>query len=199
MAKVILAMDFVIILNNYKNCSPYFNVHIPLEYTFSDLIQIIKIYTGYGNKYDWNFIYKKSHWADIGMVDENDLEQRIINKKFDETRMVEYFENQAEIICVYGPMKFLIVAAKGEKKQTKTYPEMYNAQGFFPKEDKFKLGKPKFSYNDYPNRDFFGKDNLKDFDIKLKDDFKNKYKISDKLSECFDWKNVHKLKINEKK
>jgi hypothetical protein len=39
----------------------------------------------------------------------------------------------------------------------------------------------------------FEKEELKEIDEKLKDYFKNKYKISDELSEFFTWGNGYKL------
>jgi hypothetical protein len=51
MAKFIVSKDFHIELDNYKHGSPYVCIKTPIDFSYLDLIQIIKIYTNYKNIY----------------------------------------------------------------------------------------------------------------------------------------------------
>jgi len=210
MAKSILSMCFSMELRNFKKGYPIFRVDVPVEYTFADLIQIIKIITGYGDKYDWDFVYYENthHTVDyekyIGDKKAVSIKSYFDNRNYDEIRWSERdrssFFNGGVTECIYGDMR-IDISTRSDRKQTKVYPEMYNAEGIFPSEKEFEKGitnkvrKKLGTLREMlaKTERLFEKEELKEIDEKLKDYFKNKYKISDELSEFFTWGNGYKL------
>jgi hypothetical protein len=179
-------------LFNYKNKYPYVKITIPTDYSFFDLIQIIKIYTNITNDnfvYDFYFSYYELH-----------LSSKYNQNEFDKIKIHEYLSVSPNTICSFGPMK-LEISHRYHGKWTKTYPVANEAVGKFPDKEEMKktfFGKFKnitseelseyikhnsldiaININSNPKNIKLTKDDLNDFNNKLKEYFKNKYKISD--------------------
>jgi hypothetical protein len=178
-------MNFV--LKNFKQGKPVFRVYIPLEYRFSDLFEIIKIYTGYySDNYDFLY-YENSNGWEKNIKKLASLKTYFSNRSYDEIRLSEYFESKGATEYFNGSIRIFIYS-RNIRNQTKVYPEVYNANGIFPTEEEFKKGRTNKDMDKLTE-----KDELKGFDEKMKEYFKKKYKISDELSEFYTWSNACKL------
>ena len=150
---------------------PTLHVYVPEEYTVFDVIQIIKLLTGYSNKYKWKVFFTLGNYQPHN--------QRIIDlkgKKVDEIRLSDFYTVNNTLYIHYGPIKININNMCGNRSrlQTKKYPLMYNRVGRFPTEDEYKKHTP------IENLDrLYKKEELTDLDEILKVYFKDRYKNPD--------------------
>jgi hypothetical protein len=167
MGKYVVAKGISITLENYKHGTPHIYIYTPVEYTFYDFLEIVKMYTGYSDKYDWNIFLP--YYDDINIL--------IHYKKdsLDEIKLIEYFEGLPDTKWLYGKI-LLDVGWRYIKKYTKAYPSVLFAQGKFPTEEEFIKNK---KIKDIDR--LYGKDDWKDFDERLKEHFRKRYKISNEL------------------
>jgi hypothetical protein len=168
MKKFIVAKNCTIKLNNYLHGCPYVGVTIPMALSFFDLIYIIKLYTNYDDTYNFDFHFVNSQTNLLSRYKKDDL---------DNIKIREGSPSGGYITGIYGKMEFDI-GFRGFSKYAKVYPVAYQAQGIFPTINEFIKNMP------VPNMDkFYTKDDLQDFNEKLKIYFKSKYKISDEKEE----------------
>lgn len=179
MAKAVAVSHFHISLENYKHGRPYIVVLIPFGYTFFDLLQIIKIYTGYSDKYSWEVLLP--YYNNINLL------AYFKKENFNEIKLFEYYQTYPNTIWNYGSIR-MDIGRRTIKNSSKSYPFVDNGVGKFPTEDEF-MKKIKIKNIDQS----YKKDENREFDEKLKEYFKGKYKISDEIDEYFSWRNVNKL------
>jgi hypothetical protein len=149
------------------NIEPYVHLTIPLDLSFLDLINIIKMYTNYGDAYEWDFYFD---YYNMNLLSKHKKEE------FDDIKIRQYMATSAYNKCVYGPFEF-ILHKRNFKKYTKVYPIADEADGIFPTEEEF--------IKKIPTKDKkYTKDDLTEFNEKLKEIFRKKYKISDEID---DW------------
>lgn len=168
MAKTVIAKTITFALTG-KNSNVFFQIDAPMCYTLYDMVQIIKMYAQYSNKYAWKFVNEYNDAKTLNNVADEVLDA----VKFD-----EYRDITPAILCFYDNLEIKI-SVRGHLKYTKVYPTIYQAVGFFPPEEE--LSKDMESSNDKPPT----KEELKDFDEKLKSYFKSKYKITDEIVSSF--------------
>ena len=171
MAKFIIAKTLTIKVNNYNFGSPNIQMDIPMSYSLHDLIQIVKMATGYTDNYDWTFGNPYEENKNLSLKINRD---KIENTSFDEYRHITPY-----IICTYGTIE-LHLGVRGFFKYRKVYPTMYMLCGRFPTEGEF-INDMKISEEEMNLMK--NKDELKDLGESLKGYFKNKYKISDEIVE----------------
>lgn len=147
-----------------KHSDVYFQIDAPMCYTLYDIVQIIKMYSDYTDKYEWKF---------INSYDESKILNAVSDEKLDSIKFDEYRNVTPSINCIYGDLE-ISIEARGYLKYTKVYPTIYQATGNFPSEDNL-------MNDDEIIKVKRTKDELKDFDEKLKTYFKNKYKITDEI------------------
>jgi hypothetical protein len=224
MAKYVRATFVNIFLRNYRHGTPNFRLDIPYDYTVSDLIEIVKICTGYSNKYGWEIFVFNNY------LDKFDMEtlQPIHDKKAKKIPFKTYFENKtidevtlAEIREArsklnnslgtplelnYGPIIIHTYQdiRRSRKGITKVYPDVYNRTGVFPTEEEF-IKNVRIEGNGTKNGiheresvvDIIGKEfkksELKEYDEKLKECFKGKYKKSDEPDKDSGYEDMFKL------
>jgi hypothetical protein len=191
MSKFVRAKNFCFQVVNYKNEYPYVVITIPMAYTFLDLLDIIKMYTGYTEEHNFDF---------YSTYDEIYLSSKYEQNEYDNVKIHEFIEVSPSAICSFGPLKIEIgKQSKSHRKWTKVYPEAFEAIGNFPQEKEFKKLKNvsskelnKYltenylkivSINSSPRTKKFAKEDLKEFNEKLKEHFKKKYTISDEIYE----------------
>lgn len=146
------------------------DMDLPMSYTLYDMMQIIKMYANYTDKYEWKF---------INPYDENKALSSIMdNEKLDKIKFDEYRDVTPAINCFYGNLN-ISIGARGHLKYKKVFPTIYQAVGNFPSEENLindaQIEKDKK----------WTKEGLKDFDDKLKTYFKSKYNITDEVVASF--------------
>lgn len=169
MAKFLIAKTLTINVENYSHGRPYIDLDLTLDYSLLDLIEIIKMYTGYANLYDWKFI--NPYEEDENLSFKND------GNKFDDIQFGKYRSVTPAIECFYGSVKMRL-GVRGHRKYSKVYPTVIQAAGRFPTEEEL-VGNIGIADNDEKR----SAEDLKAFEEKLKVYFKNKYKISDEIAE----------------
>jgi len=170
MTKWVPATDYQIQLNSL-NKSCYIagaTITAPLFYSFLDLLDMIKILTNYGDKFDWDFLY----WTKKEKIN---LLSKYIQKEFDNVKFGNIWTGIAGgggIECIYGYMQFDIGVGRNVK-QYKAYPIMYTGTKF-PSEEEYNqvIAYKPIKYNDVE---------LKIINEKLKEHFNKKYKISNEI------------------
>ncbi|MDR0604411.1 MAG: hypothetical protein LBG80_08940 [Bacteroidales bacterium] len=168
MAKFIVAKDFHIELDNCKYGSPYIRIKMPIDFSYLDLIQIIKIYTNYKDTYEWDFFFP---YYQMNLLSKHKKEE------LGNIKIRQYFEVPPNMDCIYGPIKINIgKMAKSFNKYHKVYPVAFEAAGIFPSEEEFRNKK---LLKDITKK--YTEEDLKEFNSILKEYFKNKYKISDEI------------------
>jgi hypothetical protein len=173
MKKFIIASNFVFVLTNYETPlgKQRSDIHfeMPLQSSYMDLLQIIKMYTKYNDSNKWEFFpsYKGG----------KSLKELYKGRDFDEIKVEEIFGIYFHADMTYGPMTFEI-GARGHLKYSKVYPHIYQGHGTFPTEQEFAEKKI------FPDRDvLYGEEHYSKFNEEIKIYFKNKYKISDEIYE----------------
>ncbi len=146
----------------------FFQIDAPMCYTLYDIMQIIKMYGGYTDKYDWKFI--NSYDESKTLISEKS--EILDSIKFDDYRNIT-----PSIDCIYGGLE-ISIGARGSLKYTKVYPTIYQVTGNFPSENKLLNDDGVINVKRT-------KEELVDFDEKLKAYFKNKYKITDEIVTSF--------------
>jgi len=182
MAKFIIAKTLTIKVNNYNFGSPEIQMNIPLSYSLHDLIQIIKISTGYTDNYDWKFRNPYEENKNLSLKNDSD---KIKNISFGKYKSVTPY-----IICIYGSIE-LYLGVRGFVKYRKVYPTIYQAVGKFPTEEEFVKnieiqdidGKYTVPMKTLPSAQHLISDKLIETGERLKEYFKNRYKISDEIVE----------------
>jgi hypothetical protein len=168
MAKFIVSKDFHIELDNYKHGSPYVRIKTPIDFSYFDLIQIIKMYTNYKDTYEWDFFFS---YYQMNLLSKHK------KVEFDNIKVRQYFEVPSNMDCIYGPIKINIgKMTRSFNKYHKVYPVAFEATGIFPSEEEFRNEKPVKDM-----RKKYTEEDLKDFNNLLKQYFKDKYKISDEI------------------
>ena len=116
---------------NYANTAHYPAMHIytPVEYTLYDAIQIVKLVTGYSDKYNWRVIFIRG---------QNETIANLAGKRIDEIKLMEFKSDS--FYFIYGPIQINLNKLGGSraKNQPQNYPIVYNRRGFFPTEDEYK-------------------------------------------------------------
>jgi len=182
MGKFILAATLTIKIENYSHGSPYIQMETPMTYSLFDLVQIIKLYTNYSNTYDWTFINPYEENKNLSLRNDKD---NLENVKFNKYRNITPF-----IKCFYGPIE-MHLGVRGHLKYGKVYPTIYQAVGRFPTEEEFVKnietsdidGKYTVPRKSLPSAEHVVNDGLVEYGERLKEYFKNRYKISDEIEE----------------
>lgn len=182
MGKFIIAQTLTIKIENYSHGYPYIQMDTPMSYSLFDMIQIIKMYTSYTDKYNWKF--RNPYEENKNLSLENDRE-KIENTSFGKYRSVTPY-----ILCTYGPIEILL-GVRGFLKYAKVYPTIYQAVGKFPTEDEFEKnikisdidGKYTIPRKSLPSAEHVISDSLAEYGERLKEYFKTKYKISNEIDE----------------
>jgi hypothetical protein len=167
MAKWIPAKDIYIRLENYKHGEPYVYLIMPLDFSFADFIQTIKIATNYGDRFEWDFYFDYYNM---------NLLSKYKKEEFCDIKLRQYMEVSTNNKCNYGPLTFYLQKRGYFHKHTKVHPIIKEAVGIFPTEDEFiKKAFVKDINKKHPE------EYLKNTNEKLKEIFKTKYKISDEI------------------
>ncbi|MDR2921619.1 MAG: hypothetical protein LBV72_19920 [Tannerella sp.] len=182
MGKFILAATLNITIENYSHGSPCIQMVTPMTYSLFDLVQIIRLYTGYSDTYDWTFINPYEKNKDLSLRNNSD---NLENVKLNEFRNITPF-----IKCIYGSIE-MHLGVRGHLKYGKVYPTIYQAVGKFPTEEEFIKniqipdidGKYTIPGKSLPSASHLINNDLIEYGEKLKDYFKNKYKISNEIEE----------------
>ncbi|MCL2698006.1 MAG: hypothetical protein FWE74_07990 [Oscillospiraceae bacterium] len=179
MANTVYAHCVCIYLRGFEHGEfnrPALLVYTPAEYTLFDVIQMIKLLTGYFDKYTWQVTLTLGRYEP-----HNEMILNQKGKRIDEIRLNEFATVNNELIINYGPMKFDINNKGGNagRNQSKKYPVMYLKRGVFPTEEEYESGKP------IENMDkSYSKDELKEIDEKLKGFFKDRMKKPEEFKCC---------------
>jgi hypothetical protein len=165
MAKFIYAKDYQIYLENDKFARPVAIITAPQLYSFLDLIDMIKIYANYGDKYEWDFYIIEKGLKLLSKYSKNE---------FDDIKLGKLWVVEPSIDCYYGSIKFDI-GKRRTIKYHKPYPEIYYGEKF-PSENELEKGKP-FE----KDKKVYTKEELAVFNEKFKEYFNTKYKISNEI------------------
>lgn len=184
MSKFIIGRTLTISIENYSYGCSYIQMDTPMSYSLYDLIQMIKMWTNYTDTYDWIFSnpYKDSGVKNLSL--ENDREE------IENTAFHKFRKSTPTIICNYGPIE-IELGARGFLKYRKVYPTIYQAVGYFPTEEEFLNniksndidGKYTTPRKTLPSAEHLINDDLIQYEERLKEYFKNKYKISNDIVE----------------
>jgi hypothetical protein len=176
MKKFITAKHFTFKLDNYEPYEkgrtvycPIIYFKLPLQLSYMDLLQTIKIYTKYDGGYEWEFYpsYKEG----------KSLKELFKGRDFDELKIDEIFGVYYNADMTYGSMKFEIGARK-LLKYSKVYPQIFQGHGTFPTEKEF------MENTLLPDSEvLYKEEHYSEFNEEMKIYFKNKYKISDEIYE----------------
>ena len=166
MAKSVVAKNMSISLENCVHGKPYIRIIVPVEYTFFDFLQIIKICTGYSDNYKWEVFLP--HYGNSNILN------HYKKTSLDEIKLIEYFESYPNTIWKYGSIE-IGSGWRSNYNYKKSYPSVQIEVGTFPTEEEF-MKKIKIKNIDQLHKD---KEDFKGLDEKLKDYFTSKYKISD--------------------
>ena len=128
MAKYISAFDCHFQIFNYKKEYPYVKITIPTDFSFFDLINIIKIYTEIKDEYEYDFYFSYYNLH---------LSSKYKQNEFDNIKIHEYLSVSPNTICSYGPLK-LKISHRYNRKWTKVYPIAFEAVGKYPDEKEMK-------------------------------------------------------------
>ena len=194
MSKFVTACDFTFRAGNYAKGYPIFYVTIPLSFSLLDLLNIIRAYTDYTGEYEYDFysVYHKTYYS--SKYRQNELDNIEIN---------EFMDISPSMICSFGSLKIEISKrGKSGVKWSKIYPEAFMGSENFPEEKEFKKlknissekvaeffkknsGELAINYYHYLPAELQKpkKENFKEYNEKLKEIFKNKYKMSDEKYE----------------
>ena len=155
-----------IVLRNFQDVDPQFNVYTPLDYTLLDVVTIVKLLTGYSDEYSWKIFFHLGRYAP-----HNELILRLKGKKIDEIKLSEFLTTNNELFIHYGKIKININngVGRGKLKQKQKYPVMYNKRASFPTEEEYRKN---IKIEDMDR--VYKKNEVKDLDKKLKDYFKDK-------------------------
>lgn len=171
MSKFVIAKTMSIDLKNENYRGILIQMDFPIRYTLYDIIQIIKMYTGYTDRFEWKFINPYDRSKDLSSEKNKD--------ELDKIYFDEYRDITPEIDCMYGSL-VMSIGARGYKKYKKVSPTTYQAVGNFPTEDEFSA-----NINIIEMKKKHSKEELKAIDEKLSSFFKNKYKITDEMVNTF--------------
>lgn len=161
MSKFIIAKTTSFTIVNYKKGAGYIQMDLPMSYTLLDIITIIKIFSDYGDTFDWTFENPRDKKKNLSYKKDKD--------KIAETRFDEYKDISPEIYCFYGPI-CIKIGARGFLKYKKVYPTIYQAKDGFPTEKEIKKNL------DLENK--YTQDTLNTIGLHLKNHFSTIYKIS---------------------
>ena len=180
MAKTVVAKSMRIILENYKYGRPGIYIFVPVEYTFQDFLQIIKISTGYSENHTWEVFLLNFNFINIL--------KHFKRKNLEEIKLIEYFESYPNTLWEYGPIK-INAGWRGNYNYNKSYPTVQMGIGTFPTENEF-LKKLKIEDTDQVHEE---KGYYKNIDEKLKEYFKKIYTISDEGGSNYNGREGNKL------
>ncbi|MDR2905699.1 MAG: hypothetical protein LBU73_07090 [Helicobacteraceae bacterium] len=187
MKKFMNASDCGLRLINYSKSTSRVLIETPWQYSCLDLLDILKIYTGYNGNDNFDFynVYEKVYFS-----------TKYGRKNFDEVTVRDFQGISPSTICTFGDLK-IEYGFRKYKKWSKVYPVATQAHGDYPSEEEYKYlenvsseqlaellktGSIErfFATSALP---LYKDDYLKTFNEKLKEHFTNKYKISDEIYE----------------
>jgi hypothetical protein len=187
MGKFVNAKDCSLQVVNYRKNSPVIQITMSMQYSCLDILEILKMYTGYNENADFDFynVYNKEYFS-----------TKYGHKNFDDVTIGDFQGISPEVICSFGPFK-IKYSFRRHQKWSKVYPLAYQAYGNFPNEKEYnKLDNVSYDkLAEYLKKNsterfmatsalpLYKEDYLKEFNEKLKEYFRNKYKISDEIYE----------------
>lgn len=184
MAKSLLTKYTTFALCSLSKNKTQFKMYMPVQYTLSDVLEIIRLFTGYTDIHPWN-IYNPYH-------KEKKMENALFNTDLKTINFTEYKGETPFIVITYGSLT-ITVGCRGGKKSAKVYPFEIRAFGRFPEEKEIKQEEASeselYDYNQlvYLTRDmrqdiiYHSDDELESFIRSTTLYFKSKYKLTDSI------------------